>query len=352
MSFGAPYLLWLLTLLPLVVLAQIYAFIARKKTLIRLGNPDQARQMIVGDARKWRAAKNALILFALALLIVSLSRPQYGTRTLLLRKRGIDIVIALDFSKSMLAQDVKPNRIERAKSEILRFIEGLRGDRVGIVSFAGETMEFPMTTDYSALRLFFRDLGPNDLPVGGTAIGRALIAAKRLIERSNENETQPSKDQAQRVVLLLTDGEDHEGDPAAAAEELAAAGIKLYVIGIGSRIPERIPSYAPDGTWTGYLHDEQGQVVTTSLSAENEQTLKRLAKITDGQYYRAGKGSVGAAELRRTLRQLKQSERKSRRIVQAEDRYTLFVLAAFLLLFLEALLPLAWFAHDRKQVKP
>ena len=149
----------------------------------------------------------------------------------------VDVVIALDFSKSMLARDVGPNRIERAKAEIRRMLAALGGDRVGLVAFAGDTMEFPMTTDYPALELFLADLGPYDMPFGGTAIGRALTSAGRLLERSRAGDP-PTRDGAARaaqVVVLITDGEDHEGDPVAAARELAERGIKVFVLGVGSR---------------------------------------------------------------------------------------------------------------------
>ena len=199
--------------------------------------------LIVGRARWWRVFRAALMAAGVALLILAFAGPQYGSRTRVLRKRGIDVVIALDFSKSMLAQDVHPSRIKRAKAELERLLTDLDGDRVGLVAFAGDAMAFPMTVDYSAVRLFLRDLGPMDMPVGGTAIGKALIASKRLIESSNERRGEEAAAPTRsRVVILLTDGEDHEGDPIAAAEELQAAGIRVYAVGIGSGSGEPIPS--------------------------------------------------------------------------------------------------------------
>jgi Ca-activated chloride channel family protein len=247
----------------------------------------------------------------------------------------------------MLARDVRPNRIERAKAEVLRMIRELDGDRVGVVAFAGETMEFPMTVDYAALGLFFRDLGPYDMPVGGTAIGRALTAAGRLLERSQPQ----GEDQATRakVVVLMTDGEDHEGDPVAAARALAEAGVRVYTVGIGSRTGEPIPMYSADGTWTGYVRDEQGNPVTTALTAENEATLRQVAEATGGKYFRADRGTVGVDQIRAELRRMDQTELAARRVTVHEERYALALLPAFLLLTLEGLLPDAWIGRRRRR---
>jgi Ca-activated chloride channel homolog len=287
------------------------------------------------------------VLCAVTAAVLALARPQYGSRTRLLRKRGVDVVIALDFSKSMLARDVRPSRIDRAKAELTAFLDELSGDRVGIVAFAGETMEFPMTVDYAATTLFFRDLGPSDMPVGGTAIGRALTAAKRLLERASRgapvtDEKLPAPTRA-RVVVLLTDGEDHEGDPVAAAQELAKIGARVYVVGIGTRAGEPIPTYADDGTWTGYLRDEAGQPVLTSLTADNEAQLQKIAAVSGGKYFAAGRGKVGLEQIRAEMRRMKQTELQARKITVHEERYAPILLLAFLLLLAEALLPEAWF---------
>jgi Ca-activated chloride channel family protein len=221
---------------------------------------------------------------------------------------------------------------------------------VGLVAFAGDAMTFPMTVDYSAVRLFLRDLGPMDMPVGGTAIGKALIASMRLLESSNERRgEEASRETRSRVVILLTDGEDHEGDPIAAARELGAAGIKVYTVGIGSASGEPIPSYTADGTLTGHMKDSDGQLVMTSLSAENENTLKEIASITGGEYVRAEEGTVGITQIRRELAKLQASEQKARRVTVHENRFALALLPAFLLIVLEALLPEAWVVRRRRR---
>jgi Ca-activated chloride channel homolog len=192
-------MLWWLLVLPLIAGAMLVGLRMRQRAAERFGSEVARGRMVVGASPALRAARAVLFLIGLGLAIVALARPQYGSQTRMLRKRGVDVVIALDFSKSMLARDVRPSRIDRAKAEITAFLDELTGDRVGIVAFAGETMEFPMTVDYSAAALFFRDLGPYDMPVGGTAIGRALTAAQRLIERSRRPRRPRARTRAPRA---------------------------------------------------------------------------------------------------------------------------------------------------------
>lgn len=342
MTWHQPHLLWLLLLLPACIGVIALGAVLRRRASARFGS--EAAKMIVGRSSGLRATRAVLLVLGLGLAIVALARPQYGSRTKLLSKRGVDVVIALDFSKSMLAQDIRPSRIDRAKAEIARFISELVGDRVGVVAFAGDTMEFPMTTDYAAAALFFRELTPADMPVGGTAIGRALTASKRLLERSNKNEADlPAAERRAKVVVLMTDGEDHEGDPAAAADELAKLGAKVFVVALGSKSGEPIPTYAEDGTWTGYMRGDDGQPILSVLTPEAEKQLNAVVKKTGGAYFAPGRGSVGIEQIRKEIRGMKQVEMQARRVTVHEERYALVLLIAFLLIVLEGLLPEAWF---------
>jgi Ca-activated chloride channel family protein len=335
-------LLWLLCLLPVLAAVPILAWRLRRAARARFGASEAGARMILDPhAAGLRATRAVLLLLGVALTVIALARPEYGSRTKLLRKRGVDVVVVLDFSKSMLAQDVRPSRVERAKAELTRFISELGGDRIGLVAFAGETMEFPMTTDYAAATLFFRGLTPADMPVGGTAIGRALTAAKRLLERAQPADAEGENKRA-KIVILLTDGEDHEGEPVKAAEELKSIDAKVFVVAIGSRSGEPIPTYAEDGTWTGYMRDNAGNPVLSALTPEAEAQLKQVAQITGGQYFEAKKGGVGVDQIRAQMLKMKQTELKARRITVHEERYALVLLLAFLLIVLEALLPEAW----------
>lgn len=350
MNWGTPS--WLFALIAIPVLAACFVFAWRRRVRIsKTFGSASSGSLIVGETRGLRAARAVVFLLGLGLLGVALARPQFGARTEMLRKRGVDIVVALDFSKSMLARDVRPSRIDRAKAELLRLLGELDGDRVGIVAFAGETMQFPMTVDPSAAELFFRDLGPYDMPVGGTAIGRALTASLDLLTRSQPEPANAAASPRSRVVLLFTDGEDHEGDPVAAARTLAEAGVHVYVVGIGTRTGEPIPAYAPDGTWTGYMRDDNGQPILTSLSAEAETTLREIASTTGGKYFHAPRGTVGVDEIRAELRKLKQDELRARRITIHEERYTLVLALAIALLSIETLMPESFIRRRKRDTK-
>ncbi|HJK96624.1 MAG TPA: VWA domain-containing protein [Polyangiaceae bacterium LLY-WYZ-14_1] len=357
MSFRDPTALWLLTLVPLFAGLAVFGFWRRRRALARFARPEALAALGVGRAATGlRTSQAALVLLGLACLALAYAGPRYGSRTRMLRKRGVDVVVAVDFSKSMLARDVPPSRIERAKAELIRFLDDLGGDRVGLVAFAGETMEFPMTDDYAAAALFLRDLGPYDMPVGGTAIGRALVSGKRLLERSRRPLAGPgaiapappelvpeaAAARAEQVIILLTDGEDHEGDPVEAARQLAEAGIKVFPVGIGSARGEPIPTYSDDGVWTGYLRDEAGEVVKTALTPEAEATLSQVAELTGGTYVRAEAGGVGMGRVREAMRRMQQQERQARRVTVHEDRYALALLPGFLALLAGSLLPDSW----------
>jgi Ca-activated chloride channel family protein len=347
MTFRVSWALWFLALVPVVVALLVYGYRARKQSVLKFGDPRTVEALVHKRSARLRATRGVLFALGFGLFLLAFAGPQYGSHTRVLRKRGIDVVIALDFSKSMLAKDVRPSRIDRAKAELSRLFSELTGDRVGVVAFAGDTMEFPMTTDYPAIETFLRDLGPYDMPVGGTAIGRALTASQRILERARKGAAAQKPDgqnpeQRSQVVLLFTDGEDHEGDPIEAARSLAAAGARVFVVGIGSKTGEPIPTYAPDGTWTGYLRDEAGNPVLSALTDQNEAQLKEIAKIGKGKYFRAREGTVGVDEIRTLMHGMKQSENKARKVTIAEDRYALVLLPAFLLLLLEAVLPDAW----------
>jgi Ca-activated chloride channel family protein len=354
MMFRVPWALWALLLVPLVSALLVYGYRSRARAVRAFGDPSTVLALTFGRSPRLRAIRGMLFVSGFTFAILAWAGPQYGSQTRILKKRGIDVVIALDFSKSMLAKDVRPSRIERAKAELTRFLGELTGDRVGVVAFAGDTMEFPLTTDYAAIETFLRDLGPYDMPVGGTAIGRALVASKRLLERARGPAAKAADEQSERpaqLVILMTDGEDHEGDPVAAAKDLQAQGMRVVVVGIGSKTGEPIPTYAPDGTWTGYLRDEQGNPVLSALTDQNEAQLRQIAQTAHGKYFRAQQGTVGVDEIRALMRGMKQAENKARRVSIAEDRYALVLLPAFLLLLLEALLPEVWQTKKRNGAK-
>jgi Ca-activated chloride channel homolog len=268
---------------------------------------------------------------------VALARPQAGGRAKLTRQRGMDLVVALDFSKSMLAKDVYPSRLERAKRELERLMDRLAGDRVGLVAFAGETLTYPPTTDYAAVKLFWRDLSPWDMPVGGTALGRALHAGTEMLKRLRaagaESAAAASVAARSQVLLLLTDGEDTESEPLQAAEEASKLGIRVFTIGIGSRSGELIPEFDEKGEVTGYVKDADGKYVTSRLG---EDMLMRIAQKTGGEYFHADLRAFGVEQVEAALAGLKRSENEARLVKEYDEIYEIPLFVAFLLLVGEA----------------
>jgi Ca-activated chloride channel family protein len=324
-----PQLLWLLLAVPAVVLAYVLAFTRRRLLLARLGGRVLTERMAASVSVPRKMFRAGLVTVALTLIVLALARPQAGGRAKLERQRGLDLVVALDFSKSMLARDIYPSRLERAKRELERLMDRLAGDRIGFVAFAGETLAYPPTTDYAAVKLFWRDLGPADMPVGGTAIGRALKTGMdqlvRLRRKGGETRSQ--------VILLLTDGEDTESEPGDAADEAARLGIKIFAVGIGSRSGELVPQVDEEGKVTGYLKDQDGKYVTSRLA---EEMLASLASKTGGEYLRADAKRFGVEAVEAALGALKRTENEARLIRQYDDVFEVLVLPAFLLLVAEA----------------
>ncbi len=311
----------------------------RRKLISRIGNSKVVELQLKRPSPYLRAAKGIFLVLGLSALVVASARPQYGGRIQMLKKKGIDIVVALDFSKSMLAQDVRPSRIERAKLELSEFIKKLTGDRIGLVAFAGDTMRFPLTIDYKAASTFWGNLGPYDMPIGGTAIGKALNAAVAMLFDNRKDETDTALARRSKVILLLTDGEDHVGDPVEVSKDAAKKGIKIFTIGIGSDSPELIPKYLDDGTTMGYQKSRNGEYVTTSLTAKNEDILKQIAANTGGRYFRAGSDLSGLQSVVDEIRNMKQTEVESRQAVLYDEVFQWFLLPAFLFLLLAYLLP-------------
>jgi Ca-activated chloride channel family protein len=338
MKFAVPSMLVFMLVPFAIAVAMLIGIWVRRRALAAFGKGETVASQLRLPSPYLRAIKGSALVLAAIGLVLSLARPQYGGRIQMLKKRGIDVVVCLDFSKSMLAADVQPNRLERAKLELNDFISRLTGDRIGLVAFAGDTMRFPLTSDYAAATSFWKGLDPYDMPVGGTAIGKALTAATRMLVPEDQ-ETTPELAGRSKVIVLITDGEDHLGDPEAAASEAKEKGILVYVLGIGSRSPELIPRYLDDGTTMGYQKNDDGKYVTTALTAENEEVLGEIASITSGRYIRAGSDLSGMAEVAAEIRKLKQTEVKARQITVYEEVYQWFLFPSFLLLLIAFLIP-------------
>jgi Ca-activated chloride channel homolog len=338
MRFENPAMLYLLVLPVLTVGMLFFGIWSRKRIIARFGERRTVEAQLTRPSPYLRAAKGICLVIGVSGLVFAAARPQYGGRIRMLKKSGIDIVVALDFSKSMLAQDTPPSRIERAKLELSEFINQLTGDRIGLVAFAGDTMRFPLTTDYAAATAFWRNLGPYDMPVGGTAIGKALTAATRMLRPENEEENKILSSRS-KAIVLITDGEDHFGDPLEVAKAAQEQGIVIHTVGIGSDSPELIPRYLEDGTTMGYQKNQEGEYITTALTKENEETLREIAAATSGRYFKAGRNFSGMAAVIQEIRKMKQSDIESRQQEVYEDVFQWFLIPAFALLLLAFILP-------------
>jgi Ca-activated chloride channel family protein len=352
MRFAEPGMLLFLVLPLFAISALLFGVWLRRRSLRRLGRRATVEAQLDRPSPYLRAAKGITLVLGAIALVLATARPQYGGRIQMLKKRGIDVVVALDFSKSMLAQDVRPSRLDRAKLELTEFIKQLTGDRIGLVAFAGDAIRFPLTSDYAAATAFWRDLGPYDMPVGGTAVGKALTAAVRMLRPEAEDspaEQEANLAQRSKVIVLLTDGEDHLGDPLAAAREAAEKQIAIHVLGIGSDSPELIPRYLDDGTAMGYQKTGDGEYVTTALTAANEETLREIASLTSGRYFRAGSDLSGMTAIVQEIRNMKQTEIQARQITVYEEVFQWFLAPAAFLLVLAFVIPeRLWWRRRRR----
>jgi Ca-activated chloride channel family protein len=336
------YDLWSYPVVLLVILAAVMlggfvailiaASFARARAEKRFGDPKLVEKLVTYDATQRRAAKGVLIVLALALALVALARPQYGKGTRLIPATNVDVAIVLDYSKSMYARDVVPSRITRAKAEVAHLIQSVPGVRFAAVAFAGEPISFPLTSDGAAIAQFFRQMNPNDMPVGGTATAKALERARELLSRDPTG-----KDHVRRIILV-TDGEDLEGDPVSVASKCAQEGTVIDVVQIGGRAPEVIPEVNADGKVVGIRKDDHGKPLTTQLSADGEAQLAKVASTTGGVIVQSEQGSTGIDKITARLSKMMREELSERVETVYDDVYWVPLLLAILLLFNEALI--------------
>jgi len=316
-----PGALRLLLAVLLLALLGALALVRRRRALARAAGASAPR--IAPAANRTRpAARLGLSLLGLALLAVALSRPQCGTRSEIARRYGVDLVVVLDASRSMLAEDVRPDRLARAKLELGALLDGLAGDRVGLVVFAGEAfVACPLTTDYAAAKLFLRSVEPDALPRQGTALAQALERAREALDLS-EGAARA------RVVLVVSDGEDHEGGTASAARALADAGVRIFALAVGTAAGAPVPPRAG-------ARARPGDPALTRLDAVS---LRLLADVGGGEVYDVAAPGGGLAPFRAELDRMERTELEGRLTVVYEERYALAAFPAFLLLLASLLL--------------
>ncbi|MBS1647995.1 MAG: VWA domain-containing protein [Bacteroidetes bacterium] len=315
--------LWVLAIVPAIILVFIGLLASRKKKLRQLGDYTLIKNMIPDASRSKPIVKFILYCFALTFLILAICNLQTGSKLQKVKREGADIMICLDVSNSMLAEDLKPNRLERAKQAIEQMINKLQGDRIGIIVFAGEAYtQLPITIDYASAKLFLNAISPNMIERQGTDISTAIEKAAESF----------GKDEGKnKAIIIITDGEDHEEDAIKAAEEAGKNGISINTIGIGSDAGVPIPIYN-NGVPSGYKKDKEGNTVVTKL---NQQLLQSIAGAANGVYVKANNADVGLDAVFNKINELEKKQFESNMYTDYDDQFQWFAGVALLFLIIE-----------------
>ena len=312
-------------MIPAAVALFIFAQLRRRRRLERFASSSLLAQLTPSASPARLRTKFILYTLAVAFLIVAAARPQVGSKLREEHQKGIEMMLVVDVSNSMLAEDFEPNRLDRTKFAIDRVVESMKQDRIGVVAFAGEAqVQLPITSDYRMARAFARKLSPAMVRTQGTDLGAAIKLASMSFSSQSEGS---------RVMILITDGENHESDALEAAQAAAEKGIAIYTIGIGT------PEGAPVMIGGDYLTDEKGDMVVSKL---DEKTLQKIASETGGAYVRATKQSIGLKEIVDRLKELDESDLATTRFEAFDEQYQYPLAVALLLLLIE------WLILDRR----
>ena len=314
--------LWALLVNPLLTLFFVWSRIQRKKALKRFGNLEMVSQLMPFASRFRPVLKFSILMLALAFIITGVARPQFGSKLKKIKREGIEIVIALDVSNSMMAEDIKPNRLDRAKMAISRLVDKLKDDKIGLIVFAGDAYtQLPITSDYNSAKLFLNSINTQIVPKQGTAIGSAVNLAMRSF-------TPDSK--ANKAIIVITDGENHEDDAVAAAKSAAESGMVVHAIGMG--LPQGSPIPVLRNGQTEYMKDGSGNVVVTKL---DEATLEKVAAAGNGIYVRANNAQVGLNTLFDEINKLDKTEMEALVYSEYDEQFQYFFAIGIFLLILE-----------------
>lgn len=319
--FANPQLLWLLLLVPLMVVAFATILLLRRRNLRRFGNIETVSSLL-RDVSSWRV-HTKFILFTLAFvaMVFAAARPQFGARLREQKSEGVEMMFVVDVSNSMLAEDFTPNRLDRTRYAIDKLFTQLNQDRVGVVVFAGEAkVQLPITTDYRMARSFTKRLSPQLVDVQGTLLSDAIELASLSFSQ---------REDASRVMILITDGEAHDNDAIVAAERAAERGIRIFAIGIGS------PQGAPIKVGGEFIKDEKGEMVVSRL---NEQLLQQITEIGKGGYIRASNAEFGLSEIVDEIAKMEKSERSTLTFDEYNEQFHWLLWIALSLLLIEGLL--------------
>jgi len=311
-------------LIPIFIVFYYSVFKWKKRAMARFGNLDLVNKLSRSTSRGRQIGKAALLIFGVLFMTLALARPQIGTRLEEVKREGVDIVVALDVSFSMLAEDVQPSRLAKAKHEISTFIDLLQGDRIGLIAFAGEAfIQCPLTLDYGAAKTFLEIMDPSLIPAPGTNLSAAIALAMKSFE---------SKERKYKVLILITDGEDHGDKTEEYVEAADKEGVIIFTVGIGSPKGVPIPLYDQRGAKRGFKKDQKDEVILTKL---DELTLQKIALATGGKFYRSTTGETKLEKIYEEISKMEKKELASMKFSQYEDRFQYVLGGAIFLLILE-----------------
>lgn len=326
--------LWaILAVIPLILIVFLFIQNWKKRKLRQFGNQEIIKRLMPNVSKSLPIVKFLIFTAAMISLLIGLANLQFGTKLEEVKREGVDLMICLDVSNSMLAEDLSPNRLERAKRAIYQLIEKLHNDRLGIIVFAGEAyVQLPITTDYSSAKLFLETIGTDIVPTQGTSIGAAIDLAMESFDF--ENGTSKS-------IIVITDGESHEDDGLTAASKAASEGIRVHTIGMGSEKGSPIPIYK-NGAQVDFKKDNAGNTIVTKL---NETMLKEIASAGNGSYVRANNANAGLKIIMDEINKMEKKEFGSKSFKDYEDRFQIFLIIALILIVLE------YFISNRRSSK-
>lgn len=325
-QFEHPQYLYVLEVIPILAAFFVLARQARRRLLLKFGNSKLIEQLTPNRSRYKPSIKFFLLLFALAAVIVGAANPQWGIKREKMKRRGVDVFIALDVSNSMLAEDVSPNRLERAKQFTENLMAELRGERLGFIIFAGNAyLQVPLTTDYAALQLFIKSANPEQVPVQGTAIGDAVSLAYRSFEPQNKKH---------KALIIISDGESHDVEAPAIVKKAHEDGLLVFTVGVGTKDGGLIPEFVSGRV--DYKRDQSGNPVR---SRTDEKALQELAKMGEGGYFTLNANSELIREaLRQRISAMEKREFEQRSFSEYESYFQYFIGLALLLLIIEFLI--------------
>ena len=307
----------------LLLIALFWIYLKWKKSVARkLGDTAVVKKLMIGISPFRVYLKFTFLMLAIASLLIALANPQIGSRLEKVQRKGIDLVIAIDVSNSMLAQDIQPSRIERAVQSISKLIDKLENDRIGLIVFAGKAYtQLPITTDYNAAKMMLATIKPDMVPVQGTAIGQAIEMGM----------TSFKQEKGGKAMIIITDGENHEDDAVKMAGEAASKGINIYTIGMGLADGAPIPEYNSNNKMTGFKKDKSGNTIITRL---DESMLRQIAQAGKGIYVRASNSQAGLNEVYDEISKLDQNTIDAVSYADYDDRFQYFLVLAVLFLVL------------------